>query len=484
MSIVEANSTIANTWKLDTPSVTKEVGTARTELVRYRADGDHTLGRETNFQIQNNDTSSYFDYARSYIQFKINLYRADGTTKITSADITSICAEFLTVWRRAELRFNDAKIQEVDQPGLVAYVLDLIQKSVEQKEAHKDVQWAYDVKAGDGLDMDNATAIGSADDSSLATNAALSTTGASSGQHRQIQSAGGIFSESNDYDPHYARRIRRMATNAAEVLVINVPLSRFFSCVEGMKVSYGSECKILLQRHVDQDCERFMYGDYNSKTVLKITACDLYVPKLTPSIEVEGKLMTFINAGGLQRHTFLHPSYYSKSNQTPATHHSWKVAVNHRAPKYVLFWLNRADRNTHMQLNPLVMDRVGVTSVSCRVNSHQFPSVAPYQIENSEDNSRLLIELQKLRRSYADDELSCLVDLESFLSHKALFVFDVSDLPDSAFKSRQMGEVTLDWTQSDYTNRLNFDQNCVILSEREVEIASINGEMKFSQAGL
>ena len=237
---------------------------------------------------------------------------------------------------------------------------------------------------------------------------------------------------------------------------INWPLYPLFGLLERRKVYIGLPFKIHLQRLINND--RIFFGENNSNAKLEITNIQLYVPVITPTIEVETRLLSSlkkdIDIAFLRRNTI-------GSITITGENYTWQVTNTTKPARYLILGFktlpdSQTNNNNHFKVTGDNFGDPKIKRVQVRLNNENYPNI-PLKIDFDK------MDLNELYRNYKlMSELFGNVpqfNYTDFVLNYPIFCFDLSAHKEDLFKTGVQLSVYIEKTAGDMVGY------CLLLEE-------------------
>ena len=224
-------------------------------------------------------------------------------------------------------------------------------------------------------------------------------------------------------------RSRQLITTGAKDVCMYMTLSSLLGfCKDIDTVFFGVEHGLLLTRESPENYIHRANGVAPGKFVIK--RLSLWVPKITPSLEITSKIEQKLVKGHLRDLYFEQSRIYRRQYGSTDTSPSWRITTNsnEELPTHVLCCIQAAPRDGDQEQNNQVFDNGILRSISLHVNSERFPE---RKLETdfratSRNYGRAYMMFQEAVQKYADVDSGSQVSVEDFASLYPIFHFDMS----------------------------------------------------------
>jgi len=257
-----------------------------------------------------------------------------------------------------------------------------------------------------------------------------------------------------------------------------LPLANIFGyCRDITTVTRGIKITIDLIRSRSSEYIFKAAGVNDGKIVM--TAINLWIPKIKPSLENEVKINQILSSGSYNRTLYfeemrIYRDQYEAADISP----TWNVTTNQQfqKPTHIFVAFQNVNRYGSQDANNMVFDNCGVSSLYAMINSGQYPERALQTLMSTTEITLGHMMFQDALNKYLDYSDGTNISLEQFASLYPIFHIDVSKHEEVTYSGLQ---ISLSW-------RLAGDPGfayivyVVILSDRFITVNSVNGRMAVS----
>ncbi|ESP04435.1 hypothetical protein LOTGIDRAFT_170828 [Lottia gigantea] len=232
---------------------------------------------------------------------------------------------------------------------------------------------------------------------------------------------------------------------------VNWKLYPLFGLLEHRKVSIGLPYKIHLQREINDD--KIFFGENGSDAKLEITNLQLFIPVITPSIEVETKIFNSLTKD--IEIAFLHRNTVGSMTLTGEST-TWPITTTIKPARYIIVgFKNLPDSQTNnnsvfrvamnQTQNPLIH------KVQVRLNNDNYPNQPLTINPTTKDYNELYRNYKNMCELFGN--LPQFEYLDFALNHP-IFCFDLSAHQEDLFKTGVNINIHIEKTQGDVTETL------------------------------
>ena len=398
-----------------------------------------------------NNTSSFLLFSKAYLscQFKLN---NNAGTAVPEAVLEHNF--FPRMFQQMSLEAGSNTIETIDEPGLFDTMLKLF-------------LYPKDYGDNEGFIIDTGDGNSNNDQNTLAAAAAAAPTKEEFDALRtNVERM--INRTRNSENTGYTKRklmYGQTYNTTSHGGYINWPLHPLFGYLDHNKVSINLPYKLHLTKKSDFFNDIF-YGTAASK--IEIISLNLHIPQVTPSIEVETKLLNSLTKD--IKFTFLKRLTFSSTftNQI----YDWNIQNSSNTPRYIIvafkqqqsnvtsnnskFWI-RQDNNNH------------INKIQIRLNNDRFP-IEPVTIEpNKGDVNTAFYMYETMCKTFGIEPQ---LDYQNFLTNYPIFCFDVSAHAENLTRNGVQTIVHIERNSS-----LEITGYCLVMEESEHLIKVIDRKM-------
>ncbi|ESO85149.1 hypothetical protein LOTGIDRAFT_176071 [Lottia gigantea] len=237
---------------------------------------------------------------------------------------------------------------------------------------------------------------------------------------------------------------------------VNWKLYPLFGLLEHRKVSIGLPYKIHLQREINDD--KIFFGENGSDAKLEITNLQLFIPVITPSIEVETRIFNSLTKD--IEIAFLHRNTVGSMTLTGEST-TWPITNTIKPARYLMAgFKNLPDSQTNnnnvvrvamnQTQNPLIH------KVHVRLNNDNYPNQPLTINPTTKDYNELYRNYKNMCELFGNPPQFEYVD---FALNHPIFCFDLSAHQEDLFKTGVNINIHIEKTQGDVTGY------CLLLEE-------------------
>lgn len=229
---------------------------------------------------------------------------------------------------------------------------------------------------------------------------------------------------------------------------INWYLYPLFGILEHRKVSIGLPYKIHLQRTINND--RIFFGENNSNAKLEITDIELYVPVITPTIEVETRLLNSltkdIEIAFLRRNTIGSMTITGEST-------TWQITTTTKPSRYLILGFktlqdSQTNNNNSFKIAGANWADPIIKRIQVRLNNENYPN-QPLTIKPQEkDFNEMYRNYKNMSELFGNVPQFNYID---FVFNYPIFCFDLSAHKEDLFKTGVQLSVYIEKTAGDMT---------------------------------
>jgi hypothetical protein len=246
-----------------------------------------------------------------------------------------------------------------------------------------------------------------------------------------------------------------------------IPLTHIFGFAECYKkVIYGVKHSLALHRNSDNKNSIFTLEPQNLQAKITITKINWLIPKISPSLEMENKLMNMIE----NKKTFSLPyiSRQLEDNNVPmsARDFTWKLGTKYEKLKYLIIGFQKNRENNFD--NAARFDHCNLETIFVELNSERYPYEClkcDFSIHNAVQQYNFAKEFKN--SYYKTYKEHAFIDEEHYNNYYPLFVIDVSKQNERIHNTRP--DITIKAT---FSKAIPADTKayCLILSDNLIEI--------------
>ncbi|ESO91119.1 hypothetical protein LOTGIDRAFT_153553 [Lottia gigantea] len=232
---------------------------------------------------------------------------------------------------------------------------------------------------------------------------------------------------------------------------VNWKLYPLFGLLEHRKVSIGLPYKIHLQGEINDD--KIFFGENGSDAKLEISNHQLFIPVITPSIEVETRIFNSLPKD--MERAFLHRNTAGSMTLTGEST-TWPITNTIKPARYLMIgFKNLPDSQTNnnnvfrvamnQTQNPLIH------KVQVRLNNDNYPNQPLTINPTTKDYNELYRNYKNMCELFGNPPQFGYVD---FALNHPIFCFDLSAHQDDLFKTGVNINIHIEKTQGDVTETL------------------------------
>ncbi|ESO82852.1 hypothetical protein LOTGIDRAFT_155887 [Lottia gigantea] len=227
---------------------------------------------------------------------------------------------------------------------------------------------------------------------------------------------------------------------------VNWKLYPLFGLLEHRKVSIGLPYKIHLQREINND--KIFFGENGSDAKLEITNLQLYIPMITPSIEIETRLFNMmtkdIEIAFLRRNTIGSMTLTGEST-------TWPITNTTKPARYLMVgFKNLPDSQTNNNnIFRVAMNQTQdpiIRKVQVRLNNENYPNQPLTINPSTKDYNELYRNYKNMCELFGNPPQFDYVD---FAINHLIFCFDLSAHQEDLFKTGVNINIHIEKTQGD-----------------------------------
>ncbi|ESP02762.1 hypothetical protein LOTGIDRAFT_156708 [Lottia gigantea] len=231
---------------------------------------------------------------------------------------------------------------------------------------------------------------------------------------------------------------------------VNWKLYPLFGLLEHRKVSIGLPYKIHLRREINDD--KIFFGENGSDAKLEITNLQLFIPVITPSIEVETRIFNSLTKD--IEIAFLHRNTVGSMTLTGES--TWPITNTIKPARYLMVgFKNLADSQTNN--NNVFRVAINQTQdplihkVQVRLNNDNYPNQPLTINPTTKDYNELYRNYKNMCELFGNPPHFEYVD---FALNHPIFCFDLSAHQEDLFKTGVNINIHIEKTQGDLTETL------------------------------
>mgnify|MGYP001569304549 CR=1 FL=1 len=342
---------------------------------------------KTRFEIQHKDQDSFINYARSYLEVKCKIVKADGTN-FTGSELIALQNNGYSLFERAQLLIDNQVIEEVQHPGIASTMRALAEWSADYANtAGSNMGWYQDTGTGTAVTADN---VGFASRQALHTN--------------------------------------------SQQITLYMPLKHLFGyCQDVDKVTKGLRFSLVLNKNQAGNSIHSGVGA-PANALVHINKIQLWVATVKPSLEMVSRIEGRLAQGFTQKLNWRGMSMYRSPSFQEATP-SYRITTNITQPTNVFVGIQTTATDGAQGSNNQIFSSNGLTEAELRVNNVQYPreKLTMDFTANSVDTGRMYQMFQSYKNKFHDNENGNLVNIVDFNSIYPLVHFDLTNVEKSVF---------------------------------------------------
>ena len=435
----------------------------------------------TQYRLYTTDKEAFWLPASAHLQVTFQV-KDNGGSALAVTDYTSLVGDALACFENMRLRFDNNEIAQLDKPAKSHVMRALVEYTKEYAETIGQNQYFYPDSASDQAAVTsvaptvNRTAVAGTTDLSAESGADLYKPQGMYHEHQILFTAANPTAVSGliRSNPNFSKEHKIRVDSSTGTVTAMIPLACVFPIMgEWDRVFKGT--RIEVEATKVNSVSEATFGAVASEPTLSVSGISMWIARLKPSLPILSDIEKTLVSQSQARFKYNHMELYHKDNIEKTTlSQSYRVASEHARPTLLVVGFQDTNRSTNHKLNTLQFDRVNVSKIHVRLNGHQYPleEYAP-----GDDHSRVLADIYRVGCKQGDEGSSALVTNSNWSSLYPIYVFDLQYQPESSFKSKQIAEVELRWTLSSAPTN-NYDVQCLLFSEREIEFDYKMGSMK------
>ena len=452
--------------------ITRDESITNFEYVEYRP-RDADMDKSTQI-IETRDLDEYLLPHKAMLEIRGRLVKTVDGTAFAPEDEITLVNNGWSLFKTVEYQVNNHTVESIEQyVPTTSTIMNLAQFSDDYgRSTATNMLWYRDTGGGvasgnEFLPADEIIPVGDVGN-------AANVTGADFRDHFSIARNAGYNS---------GFRSRQLVTTGAKDVCMYMPLSSLLGfCKDIDTVFFGVKHGLLLTRESPENYIHRANGVAPGKFVIKHLS--LWVPKITPSLEITSKIEQKLVKGHLRDLYFEQSRIYRRQYGSTDTSPSWRITTNsnEELPTHVFCCIQAAPRDGDQEQNNQVFDNGNLRSISLHVNSERFPE---RELETdfratSRNYGRAYMMFQEAVQKYADVDSGSQVSVEDFASLYPIFHFDVSRHKEKLRNSP--ADIELKWrlgSRFEYPAGTAADYNvyALVLSERFLKLEAMSGKM-------
>lgn len=376
------------------------------------------VGNQIVFQI--NSQSNWLLFSDAYIRcdFKVT---NDADNGVPVGNITLENNFFPNLFQTILLQAGSNQIESITSPG----EFDTMLKIILYPNAYcSDSGWIPD--KGDGNVVRNVGEIGAAAEEATSLE-----------RLNEIRLAALTIKNKIDGNLNTGFIERKFTYNKTDgnsfVGSINWKLYPLLGLLENRKVSIGLDYKLTLTRQVNDN--KILFGAANSQAKFSIKTMQLYIPTITPSIEVETKLLNSLTKD--IPIAFLRRNCFTKSFTNAKE--TWNITNTSKPARYIILGFKQTDdakttNNNKFYLNSAdaAAPRSQIQRVQVRLNNENYPNQPLTIGPNNYDTNEIYRNYKTMCELFANIPQFNYID---FINNYPIFCFDLSAHQEDLFKT-------------------------------------------------
>lgn len=442
------------------PSMSQDM--SNYELVRCDPMGDCTS--MVQYKVFTTDQSSIYDVANASLEVQFSILDSSGVTGVTTASQVGLCSNGWSLFENAKLFLGEQEVLNVQKPGLVSQVRLITESSRGYIDTIGEHSHQY-------IDSVPTSASGVSGQAAYVAPATGATTGVSPiSQYDPIQYTKGILGATGtiqavypnaEYDPAFRKKVDRAAAGLQKIF-LNV--AEIFPL---LKTSVLQGTKFELELNKVSNVQECLYGTSSTTgSLVAISRVVLWMPRIKPSLAAQARFQSQIAASPQVQLEYealtLHRQPWTNKDAGDQT---WQLSSKANKPLRAYLVFQRTARSTSQAYNSLEFDLPAsktniLSQVTIRANGKQCPSF-PYT--PSSDYSRILSDLYKMTGKTWNDVDSSPLTKSNWPTVYPIFGFDLSAADSSAYESRSVQNLEVNWTTNASTDS-NYNVFLILVS--------------------
>ena len=418
------------------------------ELVRFDNIGDCTS--QTQYRVFSTDQSSIYDVSQAKVEVQFTVQKSNGST-VDLADQCCLASNGWSLFENAKLYLGEQEILNVQKPGKVVQIRNLTEGSKQWIETCGDLAHYY---------IDQVpTSSGTTGQAAYVAPMTGTSTGTSPvSQYHPIQYVKGVIGSAgtveqvmanSQYDPSFKAKVDRAVAGLQRVFL---PLADVFPL---LKTTILQGTKVEVELNKISNVQEALYSTISTTgSLIAISRVVLWIPRIKPSLSALARWQEKVTATPQVQIEYenlsLHKLAYSNSTAGDAV---WTLSSKSNKPLRAYLVFQRPQRDTSQAHNSLEFDLpVGKTNllskVSIRANGKETPQF-PYTPNT--DYTRVLNDLYVMTGKSFSDVDSAPITRANWASLYPVFGFDLSAAESSAYESRSITNLEVNWTTTSDT---------------------------------
>lgn len=425
------------------PTQIQDISTDHLQYIDYRDVNLNDANSVQEYRIEINDRVSYFLPNKSYLEYRFQLLKTNGTA-FGNGDNVSLQNNAVGLMQRYEFLFDDKIADSVDEAQIVNTVQKCVYYSDSQSNTIASQQLWYP-------DTNNTT-----------------------NKDYTIVNGNSLYSLGID-TVNLGHRKRQNLLNASRTFAVHIPLKDvlgFFKSYQ--EVTKGIKLGVRLIRNNDSN---LMMGTAGQVKMLEVK---WWIPKVKPNVTVLPQLEAKLNSGGNYYTDFIDvQSYRSNRISELATNKIFQIRAKRKRPVKVFCVFQLASRHDgdHTQ-NKRIFDTVDVNELRLTLNgTTQYPE-REYKTSftaNADNYARVYSEYLRCGLKDHDIDQGSVVTFDTFKSLYPIFCFDLSErLEHSVVQDSAL----IDFYWSTGSHAADYYVWIFIESEVRAQFSTSGGQMK------
>ncbi|RDD36229.1 hypothetical protein TrispH2_011689 [Trichoplax sp. H2] len=288
-------------------------------------------------------------------------------------------------------------------------------------------------------------------------------------------------------NPQYNRgfHARQLLTTGDKQISLLIPLSSIFGfCKDVDTVFRGVKHTLQLDRAATAN---YILKDSNiDDGKFKISHVSMWMPKVTPSLEVASQLEAKLVSGHISNLYFEQVKVYMTQYAANQTSPTWRITTQPgtELPRHIFIVFQSTERENNQTMNNMIFDNADVRRISARINSIQYPE---REIEcnfhpSNRNYSRPYMMFMEAVHKYQDTDTGSQLSAEDWANLYPIFHFDVSKHNERLKNSP--ADIEVKWTLGKNFKSINNNSNdvpyyvyAVVLTDRYLQLHGLGGRM-------
>ncbi|DAC81746.1 TPA_asm: hexon [Trichoplax MELD virus] len=425
------------------------------------------------YLIETRDEDVYLLPHKAVIEIRGNLTKDSGSL-YNADDAVTLVNNGLSLFRSAQYQINNHTVEEInDWLPYASTILNLVMYSDDySRSIATNMLWYRDTATGKPnmteFDMTESFPVSIASDVVTV-------------KAKQIRDMKLVT------NPQYNRgfHARQLLTTGDKQISLLIPLSSIFGfCKDVDTVFRGVKHTLQLDRAATAN---YILKDSNiDDGKFKISHVSMWMPKVTPSLEVASQLEAKLVSGHISNLYFEQVKVYMTQYAANQTSPTWRITTQPgtELPRHIFIVFQSTERENNQTMNNMIFDNADVRRISARINSIQYPE---REIEcnfhpSNRNYSRPYMMFMEAVHKYQDTDTGSQLSAEDWANLYPIFHFDVSKHNERLKNSP--ADIEVKWTLGKNFKSINNNSNdvpyyvyAVVLTDRYLQLHGLGGRM-------